>query len=52
MNVTNINLFQMKTKPSNQEKAPEFLVGGYVKCKNWVVENPRCEKYDKRRNSI
>lgn len=31
MSVFNINLFQMKTKPSNQERASEFLTEGYVK---------------------
>lgn len=31
MNIYEINLFQMKTKPSNQEKAYEFLSQGYVK---------------------
>ena len=30
-NLFDINLFQMKTKPSNQEKASEFLQEGYVK---------------------
>jgi predicted Mrr-cat superfamily restriction endonuclease len=31
MNVYNINLFQMKTKPGGQEKASEFISEGYVK---------------------
>ncbi|MFJ5625612.1 hypothetical protein ACIQD3_23720 [Peribacillus loiseleuriae] len=31
MNVFNVNLFQMKTRPGGQEKASEFLAEGYVK---------------------
>lgn len=31
MNLFNINLFQMKTKPGGQEKASEFITDGYVK---------------------
>ncbi|HDM0227016.1 TPA: hypothetical protein PYZ05_002671 [Staphylococcus aureus] len=31
MNLFNINLFQMKTKPGGQEKASEFIADGYVK---------------------
>lgn len=30
MNLLTVNLFQMKTKPENQEKAPEFISKGYV----------------------
>ncbi|WP_340582294.1 hypothetical protein [Staphylococcus aureus] len=31
MNLFNINLFQMKTRPGGQEKASEFIADGYVK---------------------
>ena len=55
MNLFNINLFQMKTKPGNKEKATEFLSEGYVKIgwskvpdmRGLTKEEIRCELANK-----